>query len=479
MNELTLDPDDWSELTTLGHRMLDDSLQQLATVRERPLWQPMPPDVRAYFAPGAPPREGRPLDEVYADFQRFVQPYVLGNVHPRFWGWVIGASSPAGVLAELLAAGLNVNVFGANESGAALEAQVISWLTNAFGLPAEATGLFVSSGSMANVVALTVARDARAGFDVVEEGLAGQTPLVVYCSRETHNSVDKAAGMLGIGRKQLRKIPTDAEYRIDLEALRRAIAEDRAAGRKPFCVVANCGTVNTGAIDDLGAIRGIADEEKLWMHVDGAIGAVLRLSPRLAPLTAGLESADSIAFDLHKWMNMPYDVAGVVVRSRETQSRSFSPAASYLTTFEDGIAAGRHIPSRLGPDLSRGFRALKVWMTIQTYGLDRFAAIIEKNMEQARYAGEIIEREPKLELLAPAPTNVICFRYRRDGLGDEQLDALNHRVLIEVQKAGIAAPSSTVLQGRYALRIAIVNQRTLREDVELALSEIVRIGDGL
>lgn len=479
MNEITLDPDDWSELTELGHRMLDDSLQQLATVRDRPLWQPMPANVREYFAPGLPPREPRPLEDVYADFQKFVQPYVLGNLHPRFWGWVIGASSPAGVLAELLAAGLNVNVFGANESGAALEAQAISWFTNVLGLPPEANGLFVSSGSMANLVALTIARDARAGFDVVEEGLVHQPQLVIYCSKETHNSVDKAAGVLGIGRKNLRKIPTDAEYRVDLDALRRAIAEDRAAGKKPLCVIASCGTVNTGAIDDLRAVRRIADEEQLWMHVDGAIGAVLRLSPRLAHLADGIELADSIAFDLHKWMNMPYDVAGVVVRSHETQSRSFSPAASYLTTFEDGIAAGRHVPSRLGPDLSRGFRALKVWMTIQTYGADRFAAIIEKNMEQARYAVEIIEREPKLELLAPAPTNVVCFRYRRDGLSDEQLDALNHRVLIELQKAGIAAPSSTVLHGRYALRMAIVNQRTLREDVELAFSEIVRIGDAL
>jgi aromatic-L-amino-acid/L-tryptophan decarboxylase len=468
--------DDFASVANTGHRMLDEMLAFLATVRERPAWSEPPADVKRELSEPSPPLEGCGLERACADFTRLVKPYGLGNVHPRFWGWVIGASSPAGMVAEMIASGLNVNVWGADESATYVEAQVIAWFKRLFGFPETASGLLVSSGSMANLVALTVARDAAGGDALLEQGLFEGPPLVAYCSSETHNSNDKAASILGIGRKHLRKIPTRADYRIDLEALRAAIAEDRAAGRRPFCVIGNCGTVNTGQIDDLRTLRSIADEERLWFHVDGAFGALLALSPRHRGLVEGVQSADSLAFDLHKWMNMPYDVACVLVRDAAAHRRSFSPPASYLSRLDGGVAAGPHPFGQLGPDLSRGARGLKVWLLLKAFGFDRFARIVEQNVAQAHHLGRLIETRPELELLAPVVTNCVCFRYRPPDADVESLDALNKRLLVRIQKSGVAVPSSTVLGGRFAIRLAIVNQRTRLHDMDGFVDDVLRLG---
>jgi glutamate/tyrosine decarboxylase-like PLP-dependent enzyme len=300
---------------------------------------------------------------------------------------------------------------------------------------------------------------------------------VLYASAQTHNSVDKAVRLLGLGQRALRAIPVDAEYRIDLAALTRAIAEDRAAGRKPIAVVGNAGTVNTGAIDDLTALADLAAREQLWFHVDGAFGALAAISDQLRPLVAGMERADSVAFDLHKWLYMPYDVGCVLVRSREAHRRPFATHASYLAREARGAAPNDHDPGSLGPELSREFRGLKVWMLLQEHGLAAYARLLEQNVAQARYAAGLIHRHAELELMAPVPLNVVCLRYLGSRPGDgEALDRVNRELLIRIQERGIAVPSGTMLGGRFAIRLAITNHRTRRDDLDLFLDQVVALG---
>jgi len=480
--EETLDPESWEEFRAHGHRVLDELLDWLRDVRERPAWQPVPPDVRAALR--APlPMQGEGLDSAWNDFRRLVLPYPWGNVHPRFWGWVVGTGSPSGALAELTTAVFNVNAWGGHQASAWVEDQVLDWCRALVGFPFDASGLLVTGGSMANLVALAAARDAVAET-IAPEGLrAHPQQLVFYASTETHNSVDKAIRVLGIGSRGLRAIPVGADFRIDLAALAAAIAEDRAAGRWPCCVVGNAGTVNTGAIDDLEAISELCRREKLWFHVDGAFGALAALSDELSPLVRGMDRADSVAFDLHKWLYMPYDVGCVVVRDPAILRRSFGPHASYLAPLERGAATGEHDYSALGPELSREFRALKVWMLLKEHGTVKYARLIRQNVAQARYLANRVHHHPELELLAPVPLNIVCLRYNKgsgEGTGgreqEERLNAMNREVLMRIQERGIAVPSATMLNGRFAIRVAIVNHRSRVEDFDALVDAVVEIG---
>jgi glutamate/tyrosine decarboxylase-like PLP-dependent enzyme len=474
--EETLDPQDWSRLRALGHRMVDEMLAYLENIRERPAWQPLPEKVKASF--NAPvPLEPQGAESVYQDFKQNVLPYPLGNIHPRHWAWVNGTGTPGGMLADMLASGMNSNLHGADHAAIYVEQQVLSWLKQALGYPAEASGLLVSGGSMANFVGLAVGRNTKAGWDVKRSGLANSRALVVYCSTETHNSVQKAVEALGLGTEGLRYIETDLNLRIPMESLRKAVAADRKAGRVPICVVGNAGTVNSGAIDDLNALADFCKEEDLWFHVDGAFGAVAAISPALRPLLRGMERADSLAFDLHKWMYMPYDVGCALVRSEESHRGTFSVQASYLDKQSRGLAGGPMWFKEYGLELSRCARALKVWFSLKEHGLKKYQTLVEQNVAQARYLAEMVEADRKLELIAPAPLNIVCFRFR-GGIDDEgTLTALNKEILLRLQESGAAAPSSTVLGGRFAIRVANVNHRSRREDFELLVREVVRLGE--
>ena len=484
--ERTLDPvgqKEWDELRTLGHRMLDDMLDYLRTVRERAAWRPVPPDVRRRLSEPVP-HGSTPAEAVYEQFTRDVLPYPTGNVHPRFWGWVIGTGTPLAMLADMLASGMNPQVAEFDDAPAVVENQVIGWLVELLGMPAGTHGLLVSGGSMANFVGLAVARNARAGYDVRERGVqgSGQPQLLVYESTETHSSVRKAVELLGLGNQALRRIPVGPDYTIDVAALRRAIAEDRAAGHRPICVVGNAGTVNTGATDDLPALAGLCREEGLWLHVDGAFGALAALAPALRPLVRGIELADSVAFDLHKWMYLPYEVGCTLVRDQVAHRATFNVTPAYLAAFERGIAAGGFPFAERGVQLSRGFRALKVWMSLKAHGVDAFAQLIEQNVKQAAYLVELIQAHPRLELLAPAPLNVVCFRYTAAGAQDADesaLNELNQEILLQIQESGLAVPSTTVLGGRLAIRVAITNHRSRREDFDLLVRAVVETGDAL
>ena len=473
--EETLDPEDWEQFREMAHRMVDDAMHYLRTVRDRPAWQQIPDRSKTALRQPIPQR-GEGVERAYEDFVEHVLPYPIGNIHPRFWGWVNGTGTPSGVLFEMLAATMNPNVAGAEQSAAYVETQVLEWFRELMGLPAGASGLLVSGGSMANLVGLTVARDRRAGGDVGTDGLRALSPLRIYCSSETHNSVDKAMGVLGLGAGSLTRIPVDDAFRIDIAALESAIARDRANGVRPVCIIGNAGTVNTGSIDDLPALRAIADREGMWLHVDGAFGALAMMPPAIRPLVKGVESADSLAFDLHKWMYMPYEAGCVFIRRAEDHRGIFAPAASYLAKDTRGIATGSDWFSDRGIQLTRGFRALKIWMSLKEHGVDKYARLIEQNIMQARYVDGLVRRESELELLAPTALNIVCLRYRGSGAKDDMLDALNREILLRIQESGFAVVSPTKLRGRYAIRIAITNHRSRTSDFDAIVAEILRIG---
>lgn len=474
--EESLDPEDWDELRSLGHRMVDDLLTYLQTVRDRPVWRPIPADVRSFFN-GPVPRQPEGAEQAYADFREQVLPHPMGNIHPRFWGWVMGTGTPLGALAEMLAAGMNPNMGGGDHVANLVEAQVLDWCKEMLGFPPEASGLLVSGGSMANLVGLTVARSARAGFDVRRQGVRGASgPLTVYASVETHSSVHKGVELLGLGSEALRLVPVNAQFELEVGALERMLREDRAAGCRPICVVGNAGTVGTGAIDDLRALADLSAREDVWFHVDGAFGSLAALVPEYRSRLAGMERADSIAFDLHKWMYVPFEAGCTLVRDAEAHRRAFSLRPDYLTHAERGLAAGTLWFSDYGIQLTRGFRALKVWMSLKEHGLDRYARLVRQNIGQARYLAQLVREAPDLELLAPVPLNIVCFRYVAPGRDEAALDALNQELLIQLHEQGIAVPSNLTLGGRFALRVAITNHRSRREDFDLLVREARRIG---
>jgi len=477
--EESLDPEDWQLMRDLGHRMVDDMLTYLQTVRDRHVWQPIPGEVKDYFNQSLP-MEAQGPEQTYGDFLKYVLPHPMGNIHPRFWGWVIGTGTPLGMLADMLAAGMNPNVGGADHVANYVESQVIHWCKEMLAYPAEASGLLVSGGSMANLVGLVVARNTKAEFDVRQQGFCASTgKMTLYGSKETHSSVQKAVELLGLGSNAFRQIPVDKNFRIYISELETTIARDRQSGCQPFCVVGNAGTVNTGAIDDLEALARICDREKLWFHVDGAFGALAALSPELRPLVAGMEKADSLAFDLHKWMYMPYEVGCALVRHEEAHRKAFALTPDYLTHSDRGLAAGKIWFSDYGVQLSRGFRALKVWMSIKEHGVQKYGRLIKQNVDQASYLAKLVEHSPDLQLLAPVSLNIVCFRFIADHHEDETLNELNKELLIQLHESGVAAPSYTSINGRYALRVAITNHRSRRQDFELLVNEVVRIGNKL
>jgi glutamate/tyrosine decarboxylase-like PLP-dependent enzyme/glutathione synthase/RimK-type ligase-like ATP-grasp enzyme len=470
----TLDPSDWPAFRTQAHRMLDDILDYVENIRERPVWQPIPDEVRARFR-GDLPEAPSDLAAVHREFMHDILPYTTGNVHPGFMGWVHGGGTPVGMLAEMLAAGLNANLGGRDHVPIEVERQIVGWMRRIFGFPEGASGLFVTGTSMANLIGVVIARDAELGFEVRGAGVAASSQrLAAYTSAAAHSCIAKAMDISGIGSDALRLIPVDGRYRIDPNALEKAIDADRRAGLTPFLVVGTAGTVDTGAIDDLDALAAICRRQWLWFHVDGACGALAILAPDLAPRLKGIECADSLAFDFHKWGQVPYDAGFILVRDGELQRKAFAASPAYLRKELGGLAAGSPWPCDYGPDLSRGFRALKAWFTLKVFGTQALGAVISRTCALARYLESRIAATPQLELLAPVELNVVCFRYRA---ADAQ--RINSRIVIELQESGALAPSTTTLDGRLAIRAAIVNHRTGKKEIDLLVEKTVALGHAI
>ena len=454
--------------------MLDDIIDYLQHIRERPVWQPIPHELRASFRQTLPAMPSE-LSAVHETFMRDVLPYAVGNAHPGFMGWVHGGGTAAGMLAEMLAAGLNANLGGRDQMPVEVERQVVQWMRELFGFPESASGLFVTGTSMANLIAILVARTAALGVSVRRQGIAAAGKrLTAYTAAGAHGSIAQALDLAGPGSDALRIIPVNDRNQIDVAALQQAIAADRDAGLMPFLIVGTAGSVDVGAIDDLDFLAEIGRREGLWFHVDGAYGALAMLAPEIAPRLKGIERADSLAFDFHKWGQVPYDAGFILVRDGEIHRQTFVAPTAYLRRDKRGMAAGSPWPCDFGPDLSRGFRALKAWVTLKVYGAEQLGRMISKTCALAHYLAQRIETMPQLELLATVSLNIVCFRYR-----SEDSDGVNADIIVALQESGIAAPSATTLKGRLAIRVAIVNHRTDARDIDALLQAVLEFGNAV
>ena len=479
-----LDP---AEFRRLGYLAVDLAAAHLATIRDRPVFSPMMPAERQALLDQPLPDQGISPTALLDYVRDQVYAHPMGNGHPRFFGWVNSPPAPVGVLADLLAAALNPSCAGGDHAAIYLERCTVRWLMDLAGFPTEGSmGLLVSGGSMASLTCLAAARHQAieaTGGNVRDQGLpaGGDPPLVLYLSAEGHSAMRKAAEMLGLGAAGIHTVPVDGAARLDVGALRAAIAADRAAGRQPFCVAASAGTVNTGAVDPLEALADLCREEGLWLHVDGAYGAVGRLDPLVAPLYRGIERADSLALDPHKWLSVPVECGCALVRDGALLRRTFSLVPPYLRTEEGKGFGGLPWFSEYGFQQSRGFRALKLWMTLQHMGRAGVAALVQRHNALARHLAALVEAAPNLQLMAPVTLSIVCFRYvpacaPRDA---EELDRLNTALMHAVQAGGESFITSTSIGGRVALRACVLHYATTADDIAALVALVRRTGETL
>jgi aromatic-L-amino-acid decarboxylase len=481
--EETLDPENWKSIRALGHRMLDDALDYLQTLREYPVWQHAPESVKAHFE-GPPPFLPQAPESIYEEYLQYIHPYLIGTCHPRFWGWIAGTGTVMGAYAELLANITNsVSGVFAFISPNYVEMQVLDWFKALLGFPSSASGQLTGGCSASNLISLAVARNTQATYDLRREGLsAAPQKMTLYASEEAHSSIQKAVELLGLGTESLRKIPVNEKLQINLALLKEAITLDKDHGYYPFCVVGVAGTTNTGAIDDLNGLADICSEEGLWFHVDGAFGAWAAIAPEAKHLVSGMERADSLAFDLHKWMYLPYPIGCVLVKREQDHRRTFSLMPTYLSHGEgDRGLTAVDVPWLVdyGFDLSRAFPALKAWMTIKEHGMLKYGRLIQQNIDQAHELARLVQDAPELELALPVSLNVVCFRYVQSGLDDDELDNLNKQIEIEIQEQGLAVLSIVVIGSMQYLHVAITNHRTTRADLQFLVREVIRMGQTL
>lgn len=474
----SLDPQDWDQTRKLAHKMVDDAIDYLKTVKDRPVWQKMPKSVEDSFQTPLP-KNPTDLEDVYQKFLENGYEYPMGNIHPRFWMWYMGSSNFTGAMGDFMAAIIGSNLGGGNHAAARIDDQVVDWCKEMVGFPKEASGTLVSGGSMANIICLTIARNVMARIDVREKGVASIPKILkYYSSDQVHGCHQKGLEILGLGNKALHKIKTNKNYEIDIDALQHAIKKDRVAGFEPACIIANAGTVNTGAIDNLLAIAEICKKEKIWFHVDGCIGALIAIAPKNKNLVRGMELADSVALDPHKWLHAPFEVGCAIIKNKQDHFNSFATSAEYLEGTKRGIPAAKWLHN-YSMQISRGFRALKVWMSIQEHGIEKFGRLIDQNIEQAIYLTKLIHHNDKLELTAPTKINIVSFRYLPKSKLEEDIKETNIEIMLRLQETGIAAISDTTVQGKHCLRVAICNHRTQISDLDIFVKELIHLGETL
>jgi aromatic-L-amino-acid/L-tryptophan decarboxylase len=464
---------DLEEFRRAGHELVDAVADHLAELPERPVWQPLPDDLRAELLSLPLPDGPSGLGPLAGTMARDVLPFAMGNGHPAFFGWVNSPPSLAGVLASLTAAAMNPSVVSGDHSDVHLERTVVRWLAELVGYPhAPAAGLLTSGASAATIVCLAGARGraaAMAGRDVRRDGVGGGPPLLCYVPSEAHSCVARAIELLGLGSGSIRPVPISGG-RLDADALRAAIAADRAAGGTPALLVGSAGTVNTGAIDPLEALADVAAAEGLWFHVDGAYGAFGVLDPAIAARYRGMERADSLTLDPHKWLGVPVDSGCALVRSAGDLREAFSTVPPYLRQ-DAGAEVGTF--AEHGLEQTRPFRALKTWATIAARGRDGIADQVVRANALARELAALVEREPSLELAAAPETSIVAFRTRPPGCAPDRLDALNRALPEAVQARGRAFVTGTVYEGRETMRACILHPGTTSADLATLVAEVI------
>lgn len=467
-DRIQLPPDQMREL---GYRVVDLLVEHFTNVGREPVGRKgSRPELEARLREPVPEAPGDP-EALLERLQRDVFSSMLHVDHPRFFAFVPGPGNFVSVMADALAAGLNVftGTWFAGSGPAQVELVVTDWLREICGLPEGAGGLFVSGGSMANLTALAVARHVKLGDRT--EG------AVVYTSDQTHSSVFRALRVLGIRDEQVRTLPADGEFRLPLDELRRAVTEDRAAGRTPFCVVANAGTTNTGAVDPLPELAALCRREGVWLHADGAYGAPAVLTEEGRRRLEGLGEVDSLSLDPHKWLFQSFETGCVLVRDRHLLKDTFQIMPEYL---RDTHGAQEEVNfGNYGIQLTRSFRALKLWMSLHTFGLGAFREAIARGIRLAEVAEATLRESRRWEVVTPAQLGVVSFRYLPEGVEPAQVDALNGRMVGEMMEDGFALATSTVLRGRTALRLCTINPRTTEEDIRATIGKMEEIAERL
>ncbi|MBL8134149.1 MAG: aminotransferase class V-fold PLP-dependent enzyme [Anaerolineae bacterium] len=467
---IDLTPD---EFRRLGYLAVDLIAERMAAQPDLPVRQPVPADLRDRLMspPGATTADPEALIRRVAEE---VLPYPMGNGSPRFMAWVNSPPAPLGILGDLLASAVNPSVAGGDHAATYVEHGVLHWIKSIFGYPADAGAILTSGGSVANLIPLAVMRHCKAADDMRKRGFNGEDfPMVIYTSTQGHSCIQKAAELLGFGSAYLRKIPVDSDQRMSLDALRDAVEDDRAAGLRPVCVAASAGTVNTGAVDPLHAIADLCAAYDMWFHVDGAYGGFGILAPSARAHYAGIERADSIAVDPHKWLYVPVECGCALVRDAAAMRETFSLIPPYLRD-------DRALPwfSEFGIQQTRGFKALKLWLTLQQVGTDGYSRLIENDIALAGLLQDKILASDDLELAAAGPLSVTCFRYRPNSeMEDGEIDALNRALLPRVQESGEAFVTGTELDGRAVIRACIVNFRTQEAHLDRLLAAVRRAGE--
>ena len=470
----------------LGHRAVDRLADLLASLPSRPVTSGHDAAyLRDALGQRPAPDDGADPEELLDEITAFLIDHSLYNGHPRFMGYITSSPAPLGSLADLVAATVNPNCgsFSLSPVATLIEEQAVAWMAELLGLPASSAGLLVSGGNMANMVGFWAARTAKASAQVRHDGLRAEAAqLVAYCSAETHTWIQKAADLSGIGTRAIRWIPADGNQRLQVAALESQLAQDRAAGLQPFLVVGTAGTVGTGAVDPLPEIARVCREHGLWFHVDGAYGAPAVLAVGAPPELAAMADADSLAFDPHKWLYAPLEAGCVFVRNPDALKAAFSyhPAYYHFDTGERNPPPNFY---ELGPQNSRGFRALKVWLGIRQAGRKGYAESIGEDIRLARELFDRAAEHPELEAVTHN-LSITTFRYvppaiDRRASDQHALNDLNERILTALQRSGRAYVSNAVVDGRYVLRACIVNFRTASEDLQLLLDAVLEIGRSL
>lgn len=454
------------ELRQALHRVADLIADYVGQVGDYPVVPPIAPGSVRAALPSAPPLEAESLDAILDDYQQLIEPNMTHWNHPGFMAYFGITGSGPGIVGEALAAALNVNAMLWRTSPAATELEELTcdWLRQMTGLPAEFSGHINDTASISTLLALATARHALSDLDIRTHGLAGRAEvprLITYCSDQAHSSVDKAVIALGLGHENLRRIASDGDYRLEIEALRRAVEADLAAGHRPLAIVASIGTTSTTSVDPVEQIADLCAQHGVWLHVDAAYAGSAAICPELRPAFDGWQRADSIVTNPHKWLFTPVDCSVLFVRDADQLRSAFSLVPEYLKTSEEGVTNLMDY----GVQLGRRFRALKLWMVIRRFGLEGLRSAIREHCRLARLLAQWVEAEPDFELCAPVPFSVVCLRWYRPGLDEDELRECNRQLIETVNAAGQVFLSHTELHGRYVLRVAIGNMKTAEEHV--------------